>query len=210
MGAPRCALTFDDGPDPVWTPAVLESLPEHRLRATFFVIGSRADLGEAGKHAHADPEPVGLAWRSNSRRTCSVVGGRNASSRARMASQECCFATAMRHRIAVRLATIAPAASTRAAVSAPSTRLPVLVHLNSVSKPASAGSDPPAERGPRCCFRFGQTLRLAAAFACEQRRRPGRQRWARRLCIRPAAGARHPAAGRSLRDECDHRASYRG
>ena len=101
MGARRCALTFDDGPDPVWTPAVLESLAEHRLRATFFVIGSRADLGEAGKHAHADPEPVGLAWRSNSRRTCSVVGGRNASSRARMASEECCFATAMRHRIAV-------------------------------------------------------------------------------------------------------------
>ena len=26
MGARRCALTFDDGPDPVWTPAVLESL----------------------------------------------------------------------------------------------------------------------------------------------------------------------------------------
>jgi Polysaccharide deacetylase len=101
MGARRCALTFDDGPDPVWTPAVLESLAEHRIRATFFVIGSRADLGEAGKHAHADPEPVGLAWRSNSRRTCSVVGGRNASSRARMASEECCFATAMRHRIAV-------------------------------------------------------------------------------------------------------------
>ena len=42
MGARRCALTFDDGPDPVWTPAVLESLEEHRLRATFFVIGSRA------------------------------------------------------------------------------------------------------------------------------------------------------------------------
>ncbi len=42
MGARRCALTFDDGPDPVWTPAVLESLAEHRLRATFFVIGSRA------------------------------------------------------------------------------------------------------------------------------------------------------------------------
>jgi hypothetical protein len=92
---------------------VLESLAEHRLRATFFVIGSRADLGEAGKHAHDDPEPVGLAWRSNSRRTCSVVGGRNASSRARMASEECCFATAMRHRIAVRLATIALAASTK-------------------------------------------------------------------------------------------------
>lgn len=38
----RCALTFDDGPDPVWTPAVLARLREHGLRATFFVIGSRA------------------------------------------------------------------------------------------------------------------------------------------------------------------------
>jgi hypothetical protein len=76
MGAQRCALTFDGGPDPLWTPAALESLAEHRLRATFFVIGSRADLREARKHAHADLEPVGLAWRSDSRRTCSVVGGR--------------------------------------------------------------------------------------------------------------------------------------
>jgi hypothetical protein len=25
IGARRCALTFDDGPDPVWTPDVLES-----------------------------------------------------------------------------------------------------------------------------------------------------------------------------------------
>lgn len=38
----RCALTFDDGPDPAWTPAVLERLGEHGLRATFFVIGARA------------------------------------------------------------------------------------------------------------------------------------------------------------------------
>jgi hypothetical protein len=30
MGARRCAWTFDDGPDPVWTPAVLESLAEQQ------------------------------------------------------------------------------------------------------------------------------------------------------------------------------------
>ncbi len=36
------AFTFDDGPDPVTTPAVLEVLARHRARATFFVVGSRA------------------------------------------------------------------------------------------------------------------------------------------------------------------------
>lgn len=35
-------LTFDDGPDPVWTPAVLAALSGSSLRATFFVIASRA------------------------------------------------------------------------------------------------------------------------------------------------------------------------
>jgi peptidoglycan/xylan/chitin deacetylase (PgdA/CDA1 family) len=36
---PRVALTFDDGPDPEITPAVLDSLAEFKARATFFVIG---------------------------------------------------------------------------------------------------------------------------------------------------------------------------
>ncbi len=36
------ALTFDDGPDPRWTPAVLAALAEAGARATFFVLGSRA------------------------------------------------------------------------------------------------------------------------------------------------------------------------
>ncbi|MEA2357835.1 MAG: peptidoglycan-N-acetylglucosamine deacetylase [Solirubrobacteraceae bacterium] len=36
------ALTFDDGPDPVWTPAVLAALRGSPLRATFFVIAPRA------------------------------------------------------------------------------------------------------------------------------------------------------------------------
>jgi peptidoglycan/xylan/chitin deacetylase (PgdA/CDA1 family)/GT2 family glycosyltransferase len=35
------ALTFDDGPDERWTPAVLEVLERHGVRATFFVVGSR-------------------------------------------------------------------------------------------------------------------------------------------------------------------------
>jgi peptidoglycan/xylan/chitin deacetylase (PgdA/CDA1 family) len=35
------ALTFDDGPDPRWTPAILNVLAKHRVVATFFVVGSR-------------------------------------------------------------------------------------------------------------------------------------------------------------------------
>jgi len=35
----KVALTFDDGPDPVVTPAVLDVLARHGARATFFVIG---------------------------------------------------------------------------------------------------------------------------------------------------------------------------
>src|SRR5437016_4883634 len=39
-GAPRAvALTFDDGPHPDGTPAVLEALAHAGARATFFVVG---------------------------------------------------------------------------------------------------------------------------------------------------------------------------
>lgn len=40
--APVVALTFDDGPDPEVTPAVLDRLAAHGARATFFVLGERA------------------------------------------------------------------------------------------------------------------------------------------------------------------------
>lgn len=40
---PVVALTFDDGPDPVFTPRILEVLARHGARATFFVLGSRAE-----------------------------------------------------------------------------------------------------------------------------------------------------------------------
>lgn len=36
------ALTFDDGPDPVWTPRLLRLLSALGARATFFPIASRA------------------------------------------------------------------------------------------------------------------------------------------------------------------------
>jgi len=35
-------LTFDDGPDPAYTPAILDILQKHDARATFFVLGNRA------------------------------------------------------------------------------------------------------------------------------------------------------------------------
>ncbi|MDD5476620.1 MAG: polysaccharide deacetylase family protein [Candidatus Omnitrophica bacterium] len=33
------ALTFDDGPSPVWTPKILDVLKEARVKATFFMLG---------------------------------------------------------------------------------------------------------------------------------------------------------------------------
>ncbi len=41
------ALTFDDGPDPATTPQVLTELARHGARATFFVIGERAQAHPA-------------------------------------------------------------------------------------------------------------------------------------------------------------------
>ena len=70
------ALTFDDGPDPKWTPAVLDILKREQVPATFFIIGkngqSYPDLvrrivnegHELGNHTFTHPNlgeiPVGL------------------------------------------------------------------------------------------------------------------------------------------------------
>jgi cellulose synthase/poly-beta-1,6-N-acetylglucosamine synthase-like glycosyltransferase/peptidoglycan/xylan/chitin deacetylase (PgdA/CDA1 family) len=72
------ALTFDDGPDPVWTPKILEVLRRHHVHATFFVVGTQiaahpqilrqivTDGHEVGVHTftHAD---LGLVppWRQS-------------------------------------------------------------------------------------------------------------------------------------------------
>ncbi|GAA2701495.1 polysaccharide deacetylase family protein [Micromonospora olivasterospora] len=41
-GSHAVALTFDDGPDPVWTPKILDQLKAAKAQATFCVIGTRA------------------------------------------------------------------------------------------------------------------------------------------------------------------------
>ena len=51
------ALTFDDGPDPVWTPLMLDVLASHDVPATFFVLLERAQaypsiIGRAVSEGH--------------------------------------------------------------------------------------------------------------------------------------------------------------
>jgi peptidoglycan/xylan/chitin deacetylase (PgdA/CDA1 family) len=51
------ALTFDDGPDPLWTPRILEVLASHDVSATFFVLLERAQahpsiVGRALEEGH--------------------------------------------------------------------------------------------------------------------------------------------------------------
>ena len=42
--AKKVAITFDDGPNPVYTPKLLDGLKERDVKATFFVIGEEAEL----------------------------------------------------------------------------------------------------------------------------------------------------------------------
>lgn len=41
---PKIALTFDDGPHPVYTPKLLEGLRKRNVKCTFFVTGENASL----------------------------------------------------------------------------------------------------------------------------------------------------------------------
>ena len=84
------ALTFDDGPDPVWTPQVLDVLRKHQVPATFFVTGVNAashpmllrrvaaEGHEVGNHSvtHADlgaASPTKADWEI--RQTDLVISG---------------------------------------------------------------------------------------------------------------------------------------
>lgn len=53
-------LTYDDGPDPVGTPAVLNELAAASARATFFVLGTRVKLYPDLLKAVADEHEIGL------------------------------------------------------------------------------------------------------------------------------------------------------
>ena len=65
--AKQIALTFDDGPDPRWTPMILSVLERYHVPGTFFVIGENgvenrkilqrqvADNDEIGNHSYTHP-----------------------------------------------------------------------------------------------------------------------------------------------------------
>lgn len=48
------ALTFDDGPNPAWTPRLLDILAEHNVHATFFMVGGFAQAEPALTRRVAD------------------------------------------------------------------------------------------------------------------------------------------------------------
>ncbi|MFI1165075.1 glycosyltransferase [Streptomyces sp. NPDC020801] len=55
------ALTFDDGPDPVWTPRILDVLRRNHVHATFFVVGTQAvDHPELVRRIVADGHQIGI------------------------------------------------------------------------------------------------------------------------------------------------------
>jgi peptidoglycan/xylan/chitin deacetylase (PgdA/CDA1 family) len=78
----RVALTFDDGPDPTWTPRVLETLAAAGVRATFFLVGERAARApevvramaaaghEVGNHSWSHRS----LWLASPRRTGEEIG----------------------------------------------------------------------------------------------------------------------------------------
>lgn len=43
----KVALTFDDGPDPIWTPKILDVLKAKDVHATFFIVGVNAESSPA-------------------------------------------------------------------------------------------------------------------------------------------------------------------
>ncbi|MFF5055690.1 polysaccharide deacetylase family protein [Micromonospora sp. NPDC000663] len=58
------ALTFDDGPAPQWTPMVLDTLAEHRVPATFFLVGAQVRRhGDVVRGLLAEHEVGNHSWR---------------------------------------------------------------------------------------------------------------------------------------------------
>ncbi|MFJ9709659.1 bifunctional polysaccharide deacetylase/glycosyltransferase family 2 protein [Streptomyces sp. NPDC101234] len=55
------ALTFDDGPDPTWTPRILDVLRRNHVHATFFVVGTEVvDHPDLVRRIVADGHQIGI------------------------------------------------------------------------------------------------------------------------------------------------------
>lgn len=64
------ALTFDDGPHPVFTPAILKILDKYKIKATFFMVGKQMEKypnivkqaidsgNEIGNHTYTHPHDI--------------------------------------------------------------------------------------------------------------------------------------------------------
>jgi peptidoglycan/xylan/chitin deacetylase (PgdA/CDA1 family) len=77
-------LTFDDGPDPTWTPEILQILAKHKAKATFFELGQMihahpglrekvlAGGNTIGNHSISHPR---LTWVSAARRHHEIFDG---------------------------------------------------------------------------------------------------------------------------------------
>jgi len=48
QSARQIALTFDDGPDPRWTPQILDVLKREQVPATFFIVGKNGHASMKG------------------------------------------------------------------------------------------------------------------------------------------------------------------
>ena len=69
----KIALTFDDGPDPQWTPQILDILKRYNAPATFFIVGENAlterrllerivrEGHEVGSHTYTHPNLAGAS-----------------------------------------------------------------------------------------------------------------------------------------------------
>ena len=69
------AITFDDGPDPIYTPQILEILKRYGVKATFFLVGEKiarhkelverilAEGHEVGNHSYTHPSFNRLSWK---------------------------------------------------------------------------------------------------------------------------------------------------
>jgi nucleoside-diphosphate-sugar epimerase/peptidoglycan/xylan/chitin deacetylase (PgdA/CDA1 family) len=70
----QIALTIDDGPDPVYTPRMLDIFRDHGVKATFFVVGGAAEQypdivvrmkkegHDVGSHSYSHPYFHRLSW----------------------------------------------------------------------------------------------------------------------------------------------------